>query len=349
MLNENDKSVTQLEHEIDADRQRISDKISAIQERLTPGQLVDEVLTYAKSSGGSEYVSNLGRSFKENPMPVALVGVGLAWLMAGSGSSSTAMASSTSHVPAPAPAPTRYPLATVTGEVRRVGPARYENGSRYMDFADTTGRKFKALTDESGRRAGHFIDDAGETFRGFADQAGKTMNQIRDETGSMLDDASGWASDTWEAAKSTLSSIGDSLSSAGSSVASTSSSALSGLQDRSSRLNDMILSQFRDQPLVGGALAFAVGAAIGASLPHTQKEDELVGEAADAVREDLSGRASDLMGKGKDVAKDVYEKAVSVAADVHDAARDRIADEAKAVPDGMTGSRPQTSGATANL
>jgi len=78
MLNETDKSATQLEHEIDADRQRISDKISAIQERLTPGQLVDEVMTYAKSSGGSEYVANLGRSVKENPMPMALVGVGLA-------------------------------------------------------------------------------------------------------------------------------------------------------------------------------------------------------------------------------------------------------------------------------
>lgn len=345
MLTETDKSVTQLEHEIDADRQRISDKISAIQERLTPGQLVDEVMAYAKSSGGSEYVSNLGRSFKDNPMPVALVGVGLAWLMASSGSSgSSAVARSET-----AATPTRYPLAKVSGDVRRLGPVRMENGSRYMDFADSTGRKFKAMSDESGRRAGHFIDDAGETFRGFADQAGQTLNNIRDETGSMLDDASGWASDSWEAAKDTASQLGNKLSNAGESVSQTSAAALDSLKQGSSQLNDMILRQFRDQPLVGGALAFAVGAAIGAALPHTDKEDELVGAAADGVREDLSDRASDLMDKGKDVAKDVYDKAVAVASDVHDAARDRITEEVKPVADNLAASRPQAPGATANL
>ena len=345
MLNETDKSVTQLEHEIDADRQRISDKISAIQERLTPGQLVDEVLTYAKSSGGSEYVSNLGRSFKENPMPVALVGVGLAWLMAGSGSSGNASAPRSAAVATP----TRYPLAKVIGDVRRLGPARMENGSRYMDFADSTGRKFKAMSDETGRRAGHFIDDAGETFRGFADQAGQTLNSIRDETGSLVDDASGWASDTWEAAKSTVSDLGTTLSNAGDSISQTSSDAIGSLKQGTSQLNEMILRQFRDQPLVGGALAFAVGAAIGAALPHTDKEDELIGEAADGVRSDLSDRASGLMDKGKDVAKDVYDKAVSVASDVHDAARDRINEEVKPTADTMATSRNQAPGATANL
>ena len=345
MLTETDKSVTQLEHEIDADRQRISDKISAIQERLTPGQLVDEVMAYAKSSGGREYVSNLGRSFKDNPMPVALVGVGLAWLMASSGSSgSSAVARSDT-----ASTPTRYPLAKVSGDVRRLGPVRMENGSRYMDFADSTGRKFKAMSDESDRRAGHFIDDSGETFRGFADQAGQTLNNIRDETGSMLDDASGWASDSWEAAKDTASQLGNKLSNAGESVSQTSAAALDSLKQGSSQLNDMILRQFRDQPLVGGALAFAVGAAIGAALPHTDKEDELVGDAADSVRHDLSDRASDLMDKGKDVAKDVYDKAVAVASDVHDAARDRITEEVKPVADNLAAPRPQAPGATANL
>jgi hypothetical protein len=56
--------------------------LHAIEQRLTPGQLVDQGLDYLRSSGANEFVSNLGGSVKSNPLPVALVGVGIAWLMA---------------------------------------------------------------------------------------------------------------------------------------------------------------------------------------------------------------------------------------------------------------------------
>jgi ElaB/YqjD/DUF883 family membrane-anchored ribosome-binding protein len=57
--------------------------LHAIERRLTPGQLVDQGLDYLRHSGGKEFVSNLGHSVQQNPLPVALVGVGLAWLMMG--------------------------------------------------------------------------------------------------------------------------------------------------------------------------------------------------------------------------------------------------------------------------
>src|SRR5215217_6826033 len=82
-----------LQREIDADRQRIEQRIGAIQERMSPGQLVDEVIAYAKDSGGGEYVSNLGKALKANPLPVALMGVSLAWLMAKQGIPSQTSAS----------------------------------------------------------------------------------------------------------------------------------------------------------------------------------------------------------------------------------------------------------------
>jgi hypothetical protein len=99
--------------------------------------------------------------------------------------------------------------------------------------------------------------------------------------------------------------------------------------DMGSALNDSIIKHFRDQPLVGGALAFAVGAAIGAALPHTRQEDEAVGAMADDVKDRLSAQASQTFDKAEGLATDVYGKAVSVAAEVHDIARDRIAEEAK--------------------
>ena len=297
-----------IERDIAEDRRRIEDRLDAIQQRMSPGQLVDEVLTYAKSSSGGEYVSSLGTAVKNNPIPMALVGVGLAWLMAGPKTSMS------SYLKADDP---EYPVATVQGDMRRSGPVTLDGGKRYSHFTDGSGSRYKALTDEAGRRAGHFVDESGKTFRGFADASGHQYNDLRDEAGKLFDDASGWLSHTWRDMTRSAGKAGAAVANAGQSAAET-----------GAQLNTAILKHFKDQPLVGGALAFAVGAAIGAALPHTRSEDELLGAAADDVKSRLSDGAVKTMDKVENVAADVYDKAVSVAVDVHDVARDRINEEA---------------------
>jgi hypothetical protein len=69
--------------EIEHTRHEMDSTLSAIEQRLTPGQLMDQGLDYLKNSGANEFVDNLGGQVKTNPLPVALVGIGLAWLMAG--------------------------------------------------------------------------------------------------------------------------------------------------------------------------------------------------------------------------------------------------------------------------
>ena len=315
-----EKSSADIQREIDVDRQRIEDQLGAIQERLSPGQLLDEVLGYAKKSGGGEFVSNLGNAVKANPLPVALVGVSLAWLMTKQSETPAARYS--------AAAPDDdYPLYPAHGSVRLIGPPEEIGGARYSHFVDDAGQRFKALTDEAGRRAGDFIDSSGKTYRGFADATGKQMTSIRDEAGAMLDASAGWASESWKQVKDAAGNVAQKVSDVASSVSSSSSSAGSKLLDQSNRLNETILMHLRDQPLVGGALAFAVGAAIGAALPHTEKEDEVLGDAADTVRENLVSQASDIVEQGKGIASDAYDKAVSIVSDVHDTAKDRIVEE----------------------
>ncbi len=68
--------------EIERTRSDMDATLNAIEHRLTPGQLVDQGIDYLRNSGANEFVSNLGNSVKQNPLPVALVGIGLAWLMA---------------------------------------------------------------------------------------------------------------------------------------------------------------------------------------------------------------------------------------------------------------------------
>lgn len=319
MAYSSDAKPEQIEREIEQDRQRINARLDEIQSRMSPGQLVDEALAYAKSSGGGEFLTNLTSSVKTNPMPVALLGVSLAWLMSGQ-KSATAEAAHTDDAD--------HPLAPVTGPVRRVGPVQQEGAHRYSHFADQAGSKFKALTDETGRRSGHFMDEAGRSYRGFADQAGRPMHDVRDESGKLFDHASGWISESWRDLKHSASRATRHVSEAGRSAGNATANLGASMRDSAQSLNSAILHQFRDQPLVGGALAFAVGAAIGAALPRTEREDEMMGEMSDQLKHRAAVKASDTMDRAGTLATDVARSATAVASDVHATAKQRIVEEA---------------------
>jgi len=82
MRTNGERKPDQILAEIDRTRGEMDRTLSEIEQRLTPGQLVDQGIDYLRHSGANEFVQNLGGAAKQNPMPVALVGIGLAWLMA---------------------------------------------------------------------------------------------------------------------------------------------------------------------------------------------------------------------------------------------------------------------------
>lgn len=320
------KSAAELEREIQAQRSQVESKIDEIQQRLSPGQLVDELLSYGKTHGGGDFVANLGRSATTNPLPVALVGIGLAWLMAKPTAADSVKADSSRGdrawndsinarrgYDAGSNYDDTYPVTTISGSsLQRLGRVS-DHGHSYSEFADEAGKKFRALTDETGKRAGHFVDEAGNTFSGFADSAGEQVKHFRDEAGNLLDEASGWAAQNWQKVREKLHDARDAVGSGRDQA---------GLQ--ADQLTQTVLTQFRDQPLVGGALAFALGAALGSALPNTPQEDALMGEAADAVKAKAGSQATDLYAQGKEQVADIYDKASEKAADLYDEAKDGL-------------------------
>ena len=82
--NPGDRSVGELEREVDRERERVSATIDELQARASVGSLVDQLVKAVGENGG-EVSRNLGRSLRDNPLAALLTGVGLAWLMAGSG------------------------------------------------------------------------------------------------------------------------------------------------------------------------------------------------------------------------------------------------------------------------
>jgi Protein of unknown function (DUF3618) len=75
------KSSAQLEREAEQTRAQFAATLDELRSRITPGQLLDQTLDFARASNAGEFVRNLGRDARDNPLPLALIGTGLAWLM----------------------------------------------------------------------------------------------------------------------------------------------------------------------------------------------------------------------------------------------------------------------------
>ncbi|SHH07075.1 Protein of unknown function [Kaistia soli DSM 19436] len=322
------KTSGELAQEVEAQRTRVETTIGEIQDRLSPGQLIDELLNYTKSGPGSEFVSNLGRSVSSNPLPVALMGISLAWLMAKQGSTVAASGGSVStDIAAPsgrgseAESRQEHRYAIVNGRVRLVGRSMADDGRSYSEFADDTGRKYRALTGNGGERAGDFIDESGASFRGFKDAAGERIQTMGDQAGSVLDAASDWLSDAWDSASDGVGKAASSMAAGRDAVQANVSDVARQIGQQARQSGNTLLGSLHDQPLVGGALAFAVGAAIAAALPHTRQEDEAFGEAADTLRAKAGDVTRTVYAEGKEQVSEIYQRAADRAGEMLDATK----------------------------
>jgi ElaB/YqjD/DUF883 family membrane-anchored ribosome-binding protein len=208
--------------------------------------------------------------------------------------------------------------------MQRLGNTVDEKGSTYSEFADDAGRKFKALSDASGRRASNFVDEAGNRYKGFTNAAGDQVQHFRDEAGNLIDEASGWASHTWQKAREKLHDARHAIGSqagAGQRRAGHASDAVRGQMEN---LNQTIINQFREQPLVGGALAFALGAALGSALPPTEQEDAVLGETADKLKAKAAGEASGLYEGGKDKLSELHDAVADKGGELYRQAKDGV-------------------------
>lgn len=77
------KDPATLEREIDQTRANMDRTLGALERKFSPGQLLDEAMSFVKENGG-DFATNLGQSIRDNPMPAVLTVVGIAWMMASS-------------------------------------------------------------------------------------------------------------------------------------------------------------------------------------------------------------------------------------------------------------------------
>lgn len=69
-----------IEADISASRHRLSDTLDALGHKLSPGQMLDEVLGLAQGQAG-KFAAKLGTQIRDNPLPTVLIAAGIGMLM----------------------------------------------------------------------------------------------------------------------------------------------------------------------------------------------------------------------------------------------------------------------------
>lgn len=177
------KSSAEIEREIEIQRSRVSSTIDEIQEQLSPGQLIDQVMSMTKTNGG-EFAKNLGNSITANPLPIALLGASLIWLISGSGQNHKQ------------PARKSPPVGSRWGDsdaLRDEAYAGYRGDHRSpLDKAKAFGAgvsdKVSGVADQIGGTIGDTVGQLnetagqlGESVAGVAEQVGHTLHDVRDQ------------------------------------------------------------------------------------------------------------------------------------------------------------------------
>lgn len=255
IVDNGNKTPEDIENEIMRTRAEMSNTLDEIERRLSPGQIMDEVLSYLKT-GPSEFGTNLATSVKHNPMPSMLVAVGLGWLMMSGKSNNSSNNISYS----------------MTSDSMSTGASSSQ--------ADLISGKAHELGSRVNTAAHQSMDKLRQTATGVRDQASDLIHSAGDAT---------------QRVSATLREKGNQLSYMA--------------RDKASRATESYNSLIKEQPLVLGALGIAIGALIGASLPRTRSEDQLLGETSDQVIGKIKEASQEQLSKVQTVAKRVAETA----------------------------------------
>lgn len=69
-----------LEREAEDLRRQLQGTIEELQRRLTLARAVDQVIDLARHGPAKEFFADLANAARRNPIPLALIGIGVAWL-----------------------------------------------------------------------------------------------------------------------------------------------------------------------------------------------------------------------------------------------------------------------------
>lgn len=327
-------SPEQIEHEIAVKRAEMNHTLDSIQRRFSGVHLVESLLGVTRGAArgardagsglkdtSGAFAGNLGRTVRENPVPVALLGLGVGWLMLATrrgnghanrddehtydgGYGGTVSATGTGgYTAGTTPAGDRS-TAEAASRIGSDVPAR--GGRLGEDTSDLARRGNQSVASQS-----ESVSAVAERTRARAQSGAEDAKSRISETGSRakqgLQSGAQAMSEARSRATHGLHSAGStarhSMASAGEGARRYAGQARETTREYAAATRDFtvdagrtIAHTAREHPLLVAAGLIMAGAAVAAALPRTRREDEWMGEYSDDARraaKDAAGHAID--------------------------------------------------------
>lgn len=378
----------QIEREIERERAELASTVDAIQDRFSPEAIIRGIADGFRDHGG-DLGHAVSRSVKQNPLALAVTGVGLAWLMFGrsyddeprrsgdirnGGIDDDSYAARQRTMPSTGFAESQrgtygYPSGSIDSRSRSEARSlRQERQGRYPDWArhdlDDDGFYDASSTDDESTLGTRASDAASRAGSGISHAAGSAASGAKSTAGAVGSGVGSAAS----SAKASVSSAAQGIASGASHAAQSASDRAArararlsqGTEDLTEAARERIIAArakavdvaqradaatrrgytrsrdatqdfIEEQPLVAGALAMAVGAALAGALPRSRQEDEYLGETRDYLFDEAERIFHEERNKAERVAKAAVNEASKIAEEKRGEADDAAPGEKSAV------------------
>lgn len=278
------RDVEQLRGEIEHTRERMSETLDQLGERLNPNRIKEQVRENIREATVGR-MENMARNavdrvqdtregilntIRDNPIPAAMIGIGLGWMLFNGRRNASA-----THAHA------------VRGD-------DLQGGVFIGDVSATTPRLQQ--DDAAGGMGASISHNSGS---GVIDRVRDRISTVGDNAGSVIGDARTRLSDVAVSGRERIGDMAQRVSHRASDVANST-------RYQAARVEDRLHRTFEDNPLALGAVALAVGVAAGLAIPSTEREAELMGDHRDRLLE----RAREAVGAAKERAQDAAERLV---------------------------------------
>lgn len=222
---------------------------------------------------------------RQNPVPAALVGFGLAWLLMNR--SSTASGRDRD----------RSSRSTSRNGYRPGEGSSRREGARGTDVvADVKHRVADVASDAkdaAGNALGMVRDTTQSVLHQAVDATGRLAHDVGDQASSMAHRAAEYGTHVAHDAKDVASHLVDDATHAGERAF-----------GQAKRAEQAVETYYMGNPLAIGAAVLAGGALLGMVLPRTDREDELLGETRDQLFEGAKSAAHDAFGKAHELGEE---------------------------------------------
>jgi hypothetical protein len=226
------------------------------------------VAPHARGSG--DFVNALQDAVRENPISAALIGMGVLWMFMGGSNTSLFGSGGRKSI-----------FRTTSQGAEAVGGAVRDTAAR---VGSSVGQAADAAAETASQVAGG-VRQASATV---GERASRTAGHAADAVASAYDATTNAATRAAETISNATTSAAHAMQATGTKWGST--------------VQQNIADLFEGQPLLLGAVGIAIGAGIAASIPTTEAENKVMGDASDFVRETVTEKADQVKDQVKETA-----------------------------------------------